>query len=90
MLGAAEWTGITPNGYPFRTIGEANINHDFSNAKLVEVDLYFRVGIIVDSGVNSRFINYSKERIRVTEVTDRCRCIRSFCSSLSSGSAPIY
>jgi len=26
------------NGYPFRTIGEANFNHDFSNAKLVEID----------------------------------------------------
>ena len=53
------------NGYPFRTIGEANFNHDFSNAKLVEIDLYFRVGIAVDFGVNRFFINYSKERIRV-------------------------
>lgn len=53
------------NGSPFKTIGDANFNYDFSNAKSVEIDLHFRAGIAVDSGINKRFINYSKERIKV-------------------------
>ena len=53
------------NGYPFITIGDANFDYDFTNAQSVEVDLHFRAGIAVDSGINKWFINYSKYRMRI-------------------------
>ena len=49
---------------PYKTIGDANFNFDFTNAQSIEVDLHFRAGIAVDTGINKRFINYSKYRMK--------------------------
>ncbi|MGN0350227.1 MAG: RHS repeat-associated core domain-containing protein, partial [Roseburia sp.] len=53
------------NGFPYKAIGDANFDFDFTNAQSIEVDLHFRVGIAVDAGINKRFINYSKYRIKL-------------------------
>jgi hypothetical protein len=45
--------------------GDAMFYRDFSNINSVEVELNFKLGISVDSGVNKRFVNYSNERIKI-------------------------
>ncbi|MBR0100457.1 MAG: hypothetical protein IJP90_12210 [Treponema sp.] len=52
-------------GAPFIPIGDANFDYDFSNAKSIVLYFQFKVRIDVDYGVNKRFINYSKERIKI-------------------------
>ena len=46
-------------------LGDAMFYRDFSNINSVEVELNFKLGISVDSGVNKRFVNYSNERIKI-------------------------
>ncbi|WP_407396676.1 hypothetical protein [Treponema sp.] len=53
------------NGPPYKAIGDANFDFDFTNAQSIEVDLHFRAGIAVDAGINKRFINYSKYRMKL-------------------------
>jgi hypothetical protein len=52
-------------GPPFSVIGDAKFEYDFTNAKSIEVNLKFKAGIAVDSGINKFFINYSSKRIKV-------------------------